>query len=221
MGSLAAYDGIADWYATQFLPTQAGDPLHIERTLRLLLGTGRGVCLEVGCGTGAYARPVRELGWKPVGVDLSAAMLRYADGRLPVARADAGRLPVHTGRVPAVIAVMVHTDMPGYPGVLGEVSRALAAGGVFVHIGVHPCFSGGFADRSDPSAVVIGPGYLDSYWTRDSYTDQGIRDKVGAMHRPMSQLLNLVLDAGLVLERFAEGGEPTPIMFALRARKPA
>jgi ubiquinone/menaquinone biosynthesis C-methylase UbiE len=221
MGSLAAYDGIADWYATQFLPRQAGDPLHIERNLRRLLGAGRGVCLEVGCGTGAYARPVREMGWTPIGVDLSAAMLRYVDGRLSVARADAARLPVRTGRVSAVIAVMVHTDMPGYPAVLGEVSRVLAAGGMFVHIGVHPCFSGGFANRTDPEAVVIRPGYLNTYWTRDSYTDQGIRDKVGAMHRPMSQLLNLVLDAGLVLERFAEGGEPTPIMFALRARKPA
>jgi SAM-dependent methyltransferase len=221
MGSLAAYDGIADWYATQFLPGLADDPLHIERSLGLLLGTGRGVCLEVGCGTGAYARPVRELGWTPIGVDLSAGMLRYAAGRLPVARADAGRLPVRTARVPAVISVMVHTDMPGYPAVLGEVSRVLAAGGLFVHIGVHPCFSGGFADRTDPEAVVVRPGYLDSYWTKDSYTDKGLRHKVGAMHWPMSQLLNLVLDAGLVLERFAEGGEPLPIMFALRASKPA
>jgi hypothetical protein len=69
--------------------------------------------------------------------------------------------------------------------------------------------------------VIIRPEYLNSYWTRDSYTDEGLRHKGGAMHRPMSQLLNLVLDAGLVLERFAEGGKPTPIMFALRARKPA
>jgi ubiquinone/menaquinone biosynthesis C-methylase UbiE len=137
MGSLSAYDGIADWYATQFVPGQVGDPLSIERNLRLLLGTGRGVCLEVGCGTGAYARPVRDLGWTPAGVELSAAMLRHADGRLPVTRADAGRLPVRSGGVPAAIAVMVHTDMPRYAAVLGEVSRVLAAGGVFVHIGVH------------------------------------------------------------------------------------
>jgi hypothetical protein len=41
-------------------------------------------------------------------------MLRYARGRLPIARADAGRLPVRDGSVPAVVAVMVHTDMPEY-----------------------------------------------------------------------------------------------------------
>lgn len=33
-------------------------------------------------------------------------------GRLPVAQADAESLPVRDGAVSAVIAVMVHTDMP-------------------------------------------------------------------------------------------------------------
>jgi hypothetical protein len=30
----------------------------------------------------------------------------------------------------------------------------------------------------------------------------------------------MVLDAGLVPERFAEGGRPTPVVLAMRARKP-
>jgi hypothetical protein len=151
---------------------------------------------------------------------LSAGMLRHAAGRLPAVRADAQRLPVRDGCLPAVAAVMVHTDMRDYPAVLGEVERVLCPGGLFVHIGVHPCFCGGFADHSDPAAVVIRPGYLDSNWTRESWTDQGIRDKVGAAHRPLPELLHAFLGAGLTFERFAEGGSPTPNMFAIRARKP-
>jgi SAM-dependent methyltransferase len=219
MGRVAAYDEIADWYEREFLPGQSdGDPLGIRPALRTLLGTGRGACLEIGCGTGVYAGQVRQLGWTPLGIDLSAGMLRHAVGRLPVARADAESLPFRDGAAGAVVAVMVHTDMPNYPTVLREASRVLAPGGVFVHIGVHPCFCGGFADRTDPAAVVIRPGYLDSYWTRDSWT-HGIRDKVGAMHRPLPALLHAFLEAGLTLERFAEGGTPSPIMFAVRARK--
>jgi hypothetical protein len=42
-----------------------------------------------------------------------------------------------------------------------------------VHVGVHPCFCGGFADRSERDAVVIGPGYLDGHWTTASWSDQG------------------------------------------------
>ena len=112
--------------------------------------------------------------------------------------------------MPAVVAVMVHTDMPNYPAVLREVARALRPGGSFVHIGVHPCFCGGFADRADESGILIQPGYLRTYFTKDSWTDRGIRDKVGAMHRPLPELLHAILDAGLVLERFQEGGAPTP-----------
>jgi len=218
----AAYDEIADWYEQEFLARNAAagaDPLGIGRALRGLLGQGSGVCLEIGCGTGVYAPQVRELGWAPVGVDVSAGMLRHARGRLPVAQADAGRLPVRDGRLPAVIAVMVHTDMPAYPAVLREGARVLRPGGVFVHVGVHPCFCGGFADRSDADAVVIRPGYLDGHWTKASWTDQGVRDKVGATHFPLPRLLQAFLDAGLTLEGFAEGAEPTPVTLAVRARK--
>ena len=215
-------DEIADWYEREFLArtTMPGaDLLGVERALQGLLGNGSGVCLEIGCGTGIRAAQVRELGWIPVGIDLSGAMLRHARGRLPIALADAGRLPVWDGCVPAVIAVMVHTDMPAYPAVLREAARVLRPGGVFVHIGVHPCFCGGFADRSDPAEVLIRPGYLDGHWTKASWTDQGIRDKVGAIHLPLPSLFHAFLDAGLTLERFAEGAEPTPAILAVRARK--
>jgi ubiquinone/menaquinone biosynthesis C-methylase UbiE len=115
---VAPYDEIADWYETEFLGSGDEDTIGVQAALRGLLGEGSGTCLEIGCGTGFYAARVRELGWKPVGVDLSAGMLRYARGRLPIARADAEQLPIRSGSVPASITIMAHTDMPGYPAVL-------------------------------------------------------------------------------------------------------
>jgi SAM-dependent methyltransferase len=228
MGRRAPYDAIADWYEHEFLGAPrpdgrlpGGDPLGIDHALAELLGAGGGPCLEIGCGTGVRAARLRALGWAPLGIDLSAGMLRHARRRLPAARADAARLPLRTGSVPAVVTVMAHTDMPGYPAVLRETARVLRPGGVFVHVGVHPCFCGGFADRSDPQAVVIRPGYLDSHWTRASWTDQGVRDKVGATHFPLPALLHAFLNVGLVPERFAEGGAPVPAVLAIRARKAA
>ncbi len=226
MAPTAAYDEIAEWYEEEFLGghatgarTSDGNPLDLGGLLRDLLGEGDGTCLEIGCGTGVHAARVRELGWTPLGVDLSAGMLRHARGRLPVAQADAGHLPIPDDTLPAVIAVMVHTDMPAYPAVLREVARVLRPGGVFVHVGVHPCFCGGFADRSDLEAVVIRPGYLDGHWTRSSWTDKGVRAKVGATHRPLPELMHAFLNADLTLERLAESGEPTPVVLAVRARK--
>jgi len=228
MPTVASYDEIADWYETVFLAAQRARPtpdgfadrLGIDRNLTELLGVGSGACLEVGCGTGVYADRIRELGWTPVGVDLSVGMLRHAAARLPVARADATQLPVRDASLDAVVAVMVHTDLADYRPVLAEIHRVLRPGGRFVHVGVHPCFCGGFADRTDPDAIVVGPGYLDGSWTTASWTNQGLRDKVGATHMPVAALLNAVLDTGLELRRVSEGGEPTPVVLSLQASKP-
>ena len=226
----APYDEIADWYETVFLARQRSDPrasgdadaLGIDRAVVELLGRSDagGRCLEIGCGTGIHAPRLRQLGWRPVGVDLSAGMLRHATDRLPVVQADATWLPVRSGAFDAVITVMVHTDLRDYAPVLAEAFRVLRPGGRFVHVGVHPCFCGGFADRSDPDAVVIRPGYLDGSWTTDSWTDQGIRDKVGATHLPLGELLTTTLAAGFRLEAVTEGGAPTPIVLSARWRKP-
>jgi SAM-dependent methyltransferase len=224
MAPAAAYDEIADWYEHEFLAGTAApgaDPLGIGAALGSLLGQGTGTCLEIGCGTGVRAGLVRDLGWTPIGIDISAAMLQHARGRLPAARADAARLPVRDRCLPAVITVMAHTDMPAYPAVLAEAARVLQPGGRLVHIGVHPCFCGGFADRSDPASVVIRPGYRDGHWTKASWTTNGVRDKVGATHLPLPSLMHAFLDAGLAIERLAEGGEPIPITLAIRARKRA
>src|SRR6202041_2705980 len=109
MSPSAAYDKIADWYEQEFLAStaaQGADPLGIDAALDSSLGPGAGRCLEIGCGTGARAQRGREVGWTPFGADLSAAMLRYTRGRLPAVRADATRLPVGDGCLPAVLTVM-------------------------------------------------------------------------------------------------------------------
>jgi SAM-dependent methyltransferase len=217
----AAYDQIADWYENEFIDakrTTDTDALGINRAIIELLGTGSGPCLEIGCGTGVNAQRVRGLGWTPIGVDLSTGMLRHARGRLPIAQGDGARLPIRDQSMSAVITVMIHTDLPDYSAVLREVRRVLHPGGLFVHIGVHPCFCGGFADRSDPEAIVIRPGYLTGHWTRNSWTDEGVRSRIGATHMPLPDLLHAFVDAGLRPERFIEGGAITPTTLAIRAR---
>ena len=132
---------------------------------------------------------------------------------------DASSLPFASASLVAAIGVMVHTDMADYPRVLADVHRVLAVGGTFVDVGVHPCFCDGFADRSDTEAFVIKRGYLDGNWTTESWTDRGLRDKVGAAHFPLASLLNTVMETGFRIEQFCEGAEPTPVVLSFRATK--
>jgi ubiquinone/menaquinone biosynthesis C-methylase UbiE len=152
----APYDDIADWYETEFLAAQRrfdghgefADIIGIDQAVVELLGGDGGVCLEVGCGTGIYAKRVRDLGWFPLGVDISAGMLRHARQRLPVVQGDGRGLLFATDSIPAVVAIMIHTDIPDYRSFVSEIHRVLSPGGVFVHVGVHPCFCGPSADRT-------------------------------------------------------------------------
>ncbi|MEM9132262.1 MAG: class I SAM-dependent methyltransferase [Actinomycetota bacterium] len=232
----AAYDDIADWYESEFLAHQRrggearefADSIGIDRALVDLLGPGTGTCLEVGCGTGVYAERVRALGRQAIGVDISGRMLRYAAERLPTAQGDATRLPFGSGAVDAVIGVMIHSDMPAFGEVVDEIGRVLRPGGVFVHVGVHPCFIGAFADRSEPTRSVIRPGYLDERWTPAVGPTRGgvgvsgqVRHRVGAAHYTLATLLNTIARAGLQFVEAAEGGAPTPTTFSVRALKPA
>ena len=217
----AAYDAYADWYE-DYVTGAAGDHTRrVRAVLTDLLGRGHGYCLDVCCGTGFYAPVLREMGWSPVGVDLSTGQLRHARRRLPVAAGDAAALPVASAAVPAAVCVLAHTDVPAYRRVLAEVARTLRPGGHLVHVGVHPCFVGAFADRSDRARVVVNDRYADRSHSFDAWSPHGVRARVGAWHLPLADLLNAVVAAGLRLERTAEAGPAgVPDVFALRAVKP-
>ncbi|MEU8046174.1 methyltransferase domain-containing protein [Micromonospora echinofusca] len=212
--AVAAYDAHADWYEAFASDTSSDYMTRVRGRLGDLLGPGSGRCLDLCCGTGLQAAELRRLGWAPVGLDLSAGQLRHARPRLPVARADAAALPV--------ACVLAHTDVPDYAAVVAEVARVLAPGGRFVHVGVHPCFTGAFADRSDPQRIVIDGGYAERERSFRAWTPHGVRVRVGAWHVPLADLLNAVTDAGLTLVRTVEAGSgPVPDLFGFLATRPA
>lgn len=219
--TVAAYDPHADWYEDYLgQPGVTAFTRRVQELLRDLLGAGTGTCLEVCCGTGVHAPVLAGLGWAPVGIDLSREQLRYARTRLPVANGDAAALPVAGRSVPAVVCLLAHTDLPDYAAVLREVARVLRPGGRFVHIGVHPCFVGAFADWSDRPRVIIDDRYADRSHTFDAWCPTGVRARVGAWHVPLSDLLNATTAAGLSIVRTGEtGAGGVPQVFGLQALK--
>ncbi len=207
----ARYDGIADWYDSEFQPA----PLESEtwKTLSRLLGEGTGSLIDVGCGTGSYTAALAGLGWAVTGVDLSADMLRRAEARgVHAVQADASALPFEDESFDAAVSVFTHTDVNDLPAVVREIARVLRPGAPFVYVGAHPCFVGPHSVYDvDREAPELHPGW---YRLTGRYTEapgiwrsSGVRMRVGASHVPLGLFLQAFLDAGLRLERVDEPAE--------------
>lgn len=92
--------------------------------------------LDVGCGAGRHARALVRAGARPVGLDLSRALLRRArEVGIPLIRADMRRLPVRPASFD--LAVNLFTSFGYFASdedharVIAEVAAALRPGGWF------------------------------------------------------------------------------------------
>ncbi len=111
----------------------------LERGIRFAVAIEPHCCpgpvFEIGIGTGAIAKPLRDrTGREVVGVDLSPAMLATARDRLGarVAVADVARLPVRDAAAGTVLACWVLHLVGDPAGTLREVARVLRPGGRLV-----------------------------------------------------------------------------------------
>jgi RimJ/RimL family protein N-acetyltransferase/SAM-dependent methyltransferase len=130
------FDRAAGFYdATRGLPESA-----IQAVTGMLAAEveGRGLCLEIGVGTGRIALPLHARGVPLVGADIAAAMMRQlvanAGGRapFPLILADAARLPFPDASFGAVLASHVLHLISGWPAVVDEARRTLRPDGVLL-----------------------------------------------------------------------------------------
>jgi SAM-dependent methyltransferase len=212
----ARYDEIAEWYDGTMV-----SPVDGRLALRLL-GTGQGRLLDVGCGGGTHMLAFREAGWMPVGVDASDQQLALARARgCDVLHARGEELPFDDASFDAAVSMWTHTDVEDFPAVLREVARVLRPGGIFVYLGVHPCFVGPHSEFVAGEGVPrLHPGYRRAgrYDDAPGISPNGLRARIGATHIPLGLFLQAFLDAGLRLEHVEEPGERDyPVPLALRA----
>jgi ubiquinone/menaquinone biosynthesis C-methylase UbiE len=224
MTGSARYDGIADWYDTEFQP----EPLASEtwQVLTRLLGDGSGSLLDVGCGTGSYTAALAERGWDVTGVDVSGDMLRRAEARgVKTVRADAASLPFEDASFDAAVSVFTSTDVDDLGAVVREIVRVLRPGAALVSVAAHPCFVGPHS-KYDPESGVpeLHPGWyrrVGRYAESPGvWRESGVRMRVGATHLPLGLFLQTFVDAALRLERIEEFEEREyPFGLALRWRR--
>jgi demethylmenaquinone methyltransferase / 2-methoxy-6-polyprenyl-1,4-benzoquinol methylase len=85
--------------------------------------------LDVACGTGDLCRDLQRAGYRPVGVDLSAGMLRHARTSAPLVQGDALAMPVAAGGVDGVISGFALRNVVDLPALFDELARVVRPGG--------------------------------------------------------------------------------------------
>ncbi|HKW60365.1 MAG TPA: class I SAM-dependent methyltransferase [Candidatus Dormibacteraeota bacterium] len=133
MTESVSFDRAADYYDRTRSLTDEQMEVLVSRLLAELPGSGR--CLEIGIGTGRIALPLRARRIRMVGIDISVEMLRKLrekDATVPVAIADATRLPFADGTFAAAVAAHVLHLIPGWKTAIDELMRVVVPGGVFL-----------------------------------------------------------------------------------------
>jgi SAM-dependent methyltransferase len=165
--------------------------------------------LEVGCGSAPCSRWLATRGAHPVGLDLSAGMLRHAAAQgaatgvaVPLVQAGAERLPFADATFDLACSAFGAVPFVAEPErVMREVARVLVPGGRWVFAVTHP-MRWMFSDDPGPDGLVVSQSYFD----RTPYVEV---DATGAAtyvehHRTLGDRIRDVVAAGLVLEDLVE-----------------
>ena len=203
--ALEAYEKLAEAYAAQVDTKPHNAYLDRPATLSLLPEVRGKRVLDAGCGPGAYTEILLNLGAEIVGIDVSPAMIRLARERVGTRaefhEADLGKplsfLPDSSFDIVVSPLVLSHIENLRQP--FGEFYRVLRSPGTLVFSGGHP-----FSDY----LVCKKLGQSDNYFATEpvSYEWIGFGTPVNVpwCRRPLSELINPLIEAGFVLDRILE-----------------
>ncbi len=211
-----------------------GNDFHLQLirpTVEGLLAPRSGeTVLDLACGNGLYARDLADQGCDVVACDFSAAFIERAREREAgtsrehpidyrvIDVADPDQLAtLDRGRFDAIVCNMAIMDIVDINPLFETVPRLLTPQGRFVFTVMHPCFNNVQAvriaeldEQSDPPKVRHGlriSGYLDIAPQKGTGI-VGQPEQHYYFHRPLSEILNLAFDHGMVMDGVMEPAFP-------------
>jgi SAM-dependent methyltransferase len=201
------------------------DHLNAPAFMKLLPDVSGLEGLDVGCGEGHNTRLVARRGARMTAIDIAPTFVRHARGAeeaeplgIEYLVASGTGLPFSDKRFDFVIATMSLMDMPDHDRVVREAHRVLKAGGFFQFSITHPCFQTPRwrwvrDDAGERAAVECGDYFREADGDVDEWIFGAAPEEERARHekfrvprftRTLSSWLNLLVDAGFVIERVAE-----------------
>ncbi len=206
---------------------EKGNQFHnqlVRPNVEKLLGNVRGkLILDVGCGNGAMARALADMGANVTAVDFSLELINRAkayqgyDDLIKYQVLDATNydelLTLGEGQFDAVISTMALMDMPKIFPLFSASRKLLKADGYFVFVTSHPSFNSNLPSISINAGERDGERVVDYSMKITHYLEPKVQIAMGApnepnphyfYHRPLSMILNEAFKAGFVLDAYEE-----------------
>ena len=163
--------------------------------------------LDLGAGTGVASAVLREVGARPVGVDIAWQMLRHRASQRPPGVAGAAQaLPFRAGAFDAVVAAFCLNHLPDPSAGLAECRRVTRPGGV-VLASTFP------ADAEHPAKAIVETT-LEEFGYRRPHWYQTFKERIAALTGDADALARAAIDGGLidveVVRRDVEAGVDRP-----------
>ncbi len=131
---VAAVRSMFDSIATRYdlvnrVMTFGMDVAWRKRTVASLGLPPGSLVLDIACGTGDLCRTLEANGYRAVGLDISAGMLRAARTDAPLVQADALALPIPDGVLDGITCGFALRNVMSLDGLFDEMARVLGSGG--------------------------------------------------------------------------------------------
>ena len=181
--------------------------------------------LDIGCGEGHNTRLLARRGARMTGIDVSQRFIEHARTEeeretlwISYRVADAASLPYPRETFDFATAFMSLMDMPEVERAISEAYRVLKPGGFFQFSISHPCLDTPhrkkLRDKQGKAYAFEIGGYFERLhgeveeWTFGALPtelqEQVRKFKVPRFTRTLSEWLNVLIDAGFTIKRFAE-----------------
>ena len=181
--------------------------------------------LDIGCGEGSNTRQLARLGATMHAIDVAPTFIRHARDAetaeplgVTYVAGDGTDLPFGAGSFDFATAFMSMMDMADQGRAFCEAERVLRPGGFLQFSILHPCFVPPHRrvlrepDGTTRAIEIAGyfdatDGRIDTWWLTNVPQEERERTepfRVPRFHRTLSGWVDLILEAGLVIERFNE-----------------
>lgn len=211
----------AGWFYNEYL--------EMPTTLKLIGNVRNKKILDIGCGSGLYARLLSRRGAKVYGIDISEKMIEIAKKEAPGVQFKVGNaetLPYKSNNFDIVLVALMVEHVLNWKKLFSEVRRVLRNKGVFVFSMENPIINSMRKVTYKGKKFREIKNYFKEGTRSETWDFEGLKTKIRSHHKTYSTIIKTIIRAGFKIIDY-EDAKPIlkskkiwPIFYKIEVNRP-